>query len=85
MELISDIINRHANVIVINQENKDILSAIAIDTSTVRMTCLEPPIGSQVRYAVNGDYMKSGNRHGPRGNLRDSAGNWCYQFDMPCR
>ena len=70
---------------IINKENKNILSAIAIDTSTVRMTCLEPPIGSQVRYAVNGDYMKSGNLHGPRGNLRDSAGNWCYQFDMPCR
>ena len=70
---------------IINKENKDILSSIAIDTSTVRITCIEPPIGCKVRYAVNGDYMKSGNQHGPRGNLRDSLGNWCYQFDMPCK
>lgn len=26
--------------------------------------------------------MKSGNMHGPRGNLRDSKDNWCYQFDI---
>ena len=70
---------------VINKENKDILSSIAIDTSTVIITCIEPPTGCKVRYAVNGDYMKSGNLHGPRGNLRDSAGNWCYQFDILCK
>lgn len=70
---------------IINKENKDILSSIDIDTSTVRITCIEPPIDCKVRYAVNGDYMKSGNLHGPRGNLRDSLGNWCYQFDMPCK
>ena len=70
---------------VINKGNKDILSSIDIDTSTVRITCIEPPISCKVRYAINGDYMKSGNQHGPRGNLRDSLGNWCYQFDMPCK
>lgn len=67
---------------VISKENKNIARSISIDGSTVRLTCSESPIGCKVRYAVNGDYMKSGNRHGPRGNLRDSSGNWCYQFDM---
>ena len=70
---------------VINKENKNIASIISIDSSTVKITCLESPIGSKVRYAVNGDYMKSGNQHGPRGNIRDAAGNWCYQFDMLCK
>lgn len=67
---------------VINKEDKNILRSITIDSSTVRITCTESPIECKVRYAVNGDYMKSGNQHGPRGNLRDSSGNWCYQFDM---
>jgi len=55
-------------------------------------------MGCRIRYAINGDKMKSGRLHGPRGNLRDSQGdsititiqgktfpihNWCYQFDMP--
>ena len=49
-------------------------------------------------FKLNGEKMKSGRLHGPRGNLRDSQGdsititvqgqtfpihNWCYQFDMP--
>lgn len=67
---------------VINKENKNIICSIFVDGSTVRITCSESPIGCKVRYAVNGDFMKSGNQHGPRGNLRDSSGNWCYQFDM---
>ena len=70
---------------VINKENKNIASKISIDSSTVKITCIESPIGCKVRYAINGDYMKSGNQHGPRGNLRDLSGNWCYQFDMPCK
>lgn len=70
---------------VINKENKNITSKISIDSSIVKITCLESPIGCKVRYAVNGDYMKSGNQHGPRGNLRNLSGNWCYQFDMPCK
>ena len=67
---------------VINKENKNIICSIFVDGSTVRITCSESPIGCKVRYAVNGDFMKSGNQHGPRGNLCDSSGNWCYQFDM---
>ena len=67
---------------VTNKKDKNIIRSIAIDSSTVRLTCSESPIECKVRYAVNGDYMKSGNQHGPRGNLRDSSGNWCYQFDM---
>lgn len=68
---------------VINKENKSILNSMIVDGSTVRLNCSESPIGCKVRYAVNGDYMKSGNLHGPRGNLRDAAGHWCYQFDLP--
>ena len=67
---------------VISKENKNIARSISVDGSTVRITCSESPNACKVRYAVNGDYMKSGNQHGPRGNLRDSLGNWCYQFDM---
>lgn len=70
---------------VINKENKDIVSTITVDSTIVRLTCSETPSDCKVRYAVNGDYMKSGNLHGPRGNLRDSQGNWCYQFDMPIK
>ena len=67
---------------VINKENKNIASKISIDSNTVKITCLESPVDCKVRYAVNGDYMKSGNLHGPRGNLRDASGNWSYQFDQ---
>lgn len=70
---------------VINKENKNIINTIAVDSTTVRITCSESPTDCKVRYAVNGDYMKSGNLNGPRGNLRDSLGNWCYQFDMPIK
>ncbi len=70
---------------VINKENKNIVSTIAFDSAVVRITCSESPTDCKVRYAVNGDYMKSGNLNGPRGNLRDSLGNWCYQFDMPIK
>ena len=73
----------HYGFSVINKENKNILQEVIIDSSSVRLTCSESPIGCRTRYAVNGDYMKSGNQHGPRGNLRDSEGNWCYQFDLP--
>ena len=72
----------HYGFSVINKENKNIIQEVVLDSSSVKLTCSEPPIGCQIRYAVNGDYMKSGNQHGPRGNLRDSEGNWCYQFDL---
>ena len=72
----------HYGFSVINKENKDIALSLVIDKTSVKIACSEPPIGCKIRYAVNGEYMKSGNLHGPRGNLRDSSGNWCYQFDM---
>ena len=68
---------------VINQKNQDIAQNIILEGNTIKIHCSESPLNCRVRYAVNGDYMKSGNLHGPRGNLRDAKGNWCYQFDMP--
>lgn len=73
----------HYGFSVINMKNKNIIQEVVLDSSSVKLTCSESPIDCRIRYAVNGDYMKSGNQHGPRGNLRDSEGNWCYQFDLP--
>ena len=73
----------HYGFSVINKENKNIIQEVVLDSSSVKLTCSESPIDCRIRYAVNGDYMKSGNQHGPRGNLRDTEGNWCYQFDLP--
>lgn len=72
----------HYGFSVINKDNKDITNTIIIDSTTVSITCSESPTDCKIRYAVNGDYMKSGNLHGPRGNLRDSRNNWCYMFDI---
>ena len=81
---------------VIRKDNVDIISDVNIDNNTVIIRCNESPIGCKIRYAVNGDYWKSGWNKGPRGNLRDSQGsnkqieilgktyalhNWCFQFD----
>ena len=81
---------------VIRKDNVDIISDVNLDGDTVIIKCKESPLGCKIRYAVNGKYMKSGWRIGPRGNLRDSQGinkqveilgkkyalhNWCYQFD----
>lgn len=81
---------------VIRKGDVDIISGIIIDTNTVIIKCKESPVGCKIRYAVNGEYWKSGWRVGPRGNLRDSQGNtkqieimgktyalhnWCYQFE----
>ena len=66
---------------VITKDNRNIATAATLEGDSIRITCSEIPQDCKVRYAVNGDYMKSGNLHGPRGNLRDAAGNWCYQFD----
>lgn len=68
---------------VITQDNRNIAQSACIEGNSVRITCTESPLGCKVRYAVNGDPLKSGNQHGPRGNLRDSSGNWCYLFDQP--
>lgn len=84
---------------VISKEHKDIIKDILIEGDIVRLKCSQSPINCKVRYAVNGEKMKSGHLHGPRGNLRDSQGekeamiiggktypihNWAYQFDMTC-
>ena len=83
---------------IITPDNRDIVRNVSIQDNRIRILCDESPKGCRVRYAVNGDKMKSGRLHGPRGNLRDSQGdslilsilgkkypihNWCYQFDMP--
>ena len=82
---------------VITPDNRDIAATVTVDSASVSIRCAEPPKGCKVRYAVNGESMKSGNRHGPRGNLRDSQGihltaliagqdrplhNWAFQFDI---
>ena len=69
---------------VITRNNKDIINSVIIKGDTIRLTCTEFPHDCKVRYAVNGERMKSGRMHGPRGNLRDSqhTSNWCYQFDI---
>jgi hypothetical protein len=81
---------------VIRKDNIDIISNVNIDGDTVIIRCNESPIGCKIRYAVNGEYWKSGWNKGPRGNLRDSQGankhvvilgkkyalhNWCFQVD----
>jgi hypothetical protein len=83
---------------VITPDNLNIAQKATIQENNVHINCSEQPNGCRVRYAVNGDYMKSGRLYGPRGNLRDSQGdslsitihgkdypiyNWCYQFDIP--
>lgn len=73
----------HYGFSVINKKNKNIAQAILIGGDSVIIHCTESPYNCKIRYAVNGKYMKSGNQNGPRGNLRDFIGNWCYQFDTP--
>lgn len=68
---------------VITKDNRNIATATTLEGDSIRITCSEIPQNCKVRYAVNGAPLKSGNLHGPRGNLRDAAGNWCYQFDQP--
>lgn len=83
---------------VITPDNRNIARDVSIQDHSIHISCSEQPEACRVRYAVNGDKMKSGRRYGPRGNLRDSQGdhytmtfqdkvmpiyNWCYQFDMP--
>lgn len=83
---------------VINQQKQNIANSIDVAGDSVIIHCSNSPVDCRIRYAVNGDNMKSGRLHGPRGNLRDSQGdslfvtiqskdypihNWCWQFDMP--
>lgn len=73
----------HYGFSVITKDNQNIAKAVSLSGDSIIITCSEIPQNCKVRYAVNGDYLKTGNLHGPRGNLRDSNGNWCYQFDEP--
>lgn len=81
---------------VINHNNQNIAKSIVVEGDSIIIHCRESSKDCRIRYAVNGDYLKSGRHHGPRGNLRDSQGdsftitiqgkeypihNWCYQFD----
>ncbi|MBR4729899.1 MAG: hypothetical protein IK075_06510 [Prevotella sp.] len=83
---------------VITPNNCDIATNAYLQDNLIHILCSESPKDCRIRYAVNGEYMKSGRLHGPRGNLRDSQGdslvltvhgkeypihNWCFQFDMP--
>ena len=85
---------------VIRKDNKDIISDVTLNNDTIILKCKGSPIGCRIRYGINGEYMKSGWRIGPRGNLRDSQGdqekisilgklypqhNWCYMFDYLCK
>lgn len=87
----------HYGFSVITPAGRDILEDVIVGDTTVRLKCSQEPEACRVRYAVNGEKMKSGRLHGPRGNLRDSQGegtririagkyyplhNWCYQFDL---
>lgn len=82
---------------VISPDGRDITKYVTLTDNQIHILCTEYPKKCRVRYAVNGEYMKSGRIYGPRGNLRDSQGdslsiviqgtpypinNWCYQFDM---
>ena len=73
----------HYGFSVITKYNENIISSVKIEGDTIRITCSKTPQDCKVRYAVNGEHMKSGHLHGPRGNLRDSqhTPNWCYQFN----
>lgn len=61
---------------VINSNNADIISDVIISRDTVIISCKDSPTGCKIRYGVNGDPKKSGRLSGPRGNLRDSQGNY---------
>lgn len=90
----------HYGFSVINHHGDNILADVLLEGDHVRLNCSNSPINCKVRYAVNGEKLKSGRLHGPRGNLRDSQGetekmtvqgttypvyNWAYQFDMICK
>jgi hypothetical protein len=102
--LILDTINvkyaDHFGFSVINKDGEDIISEVSLEGDNVRLSCNKSPMNCKIRYAVNGEKMKSGRLHGPRGNLRDSQGevekftiedktypvyNWAYQFDILCK
>ena len=75
----------HYGFSVITPDCRNIAERVIINHKNIHILCTESPVNCQVRYAVNGAPMKSGRLHGPRGNIRDAAGHWCYQFDMRCK
>lgn len=68
---------------VITPDNQDIAQQVFVQDNNIHIVCTESPQQCRLRYAINGEKGKSGRKHGPRGNLRDSIGNWCWQFDFP--
>ena len=85
----------HYGFSVITPQNEDILKTVSLSGDSIILTCSRPTSGCKVRYAVNGERLKSGWEKGPRGNLRDSqpavtfiqgtaypSHHWCYQFDL---
>lgn len=71
----------HYGFSVITPDHRDIAKEVTINGYEVSILCSETADNCKVRYAVNGEQGKSGRLHGPRGNLRDGAGNWCWQFE----
>lgn len=89
----------HYGFNVIRKDNVDIVTDVKLKQDSVIIICKETPQNCKIRYAINGEFQKSGWRIGPRGNLRDSQGdqemisifgkqypqhNWCYMFDYLC-
>ena len=66
----------HYGFSVIDQQGRDIVQDVLVTGDSIRIHCAASPIGCKARYAVNGEYMKSGHLHGPRGNIRDAKGHW---------
>lgn len=87
----------HYGFSVINKNNVDVISGVSLKGDSIVIICSERPDGCKLRYGDNGEFMRSGNRIGPRGNLRDSHGDshtvtimdrnyplhhWCYMFEI---
>jgi len=87
----------HNGFSVVTPKNEDVISDVVVRGDSIIISCRQNPSGCKVRYGVNGEFMRSGNRIGPRGNLRDSYGHsievdvegkqypqhhWCYFFQL---
>lgn len=87
----------HYGFSVVNKYNADIVSNVNVYGDSVIIKCSESPRDCKLRYGVNGTFMRSGYRIGPRGNVRDSHGDvsnvtilgvkyplhhWCYMFEV---
>ena len=69
---------------VIRNDDTDIISSAIIDHNSVVIKCSESPKGCMLRYGINGEFLKGGRYHGPRGNLRDSQSllpHWCMLYE----